>query len=296
MVYADLKDWQSSVEHHKLAVAYQPHNNAWASQLRFAEKMLETQAPTSPTSPSTQSTLSGKPNGQAGSGKSQTRNAINKGGETSAAAEEAAKRAKATAQHQVRLQLRQETIQAQIKATPDVAHHYRELSAVQTELGNLGAAADALQEALKIEPTNFEWTLLHATTRGRAEGAGAAGTLINAAIAAHRQRRVRLLYELGTVERDLGDQAAAESTYQSVLRPDTSAAGAAAAEAAMANEKVRNEIAAFTAKTMVNLGVFRYNDGLKDNAIEYFKGALEADPSHQTALTNLKALKVPGYN
>jgi Tfp pilus assembly protein PilF len=41
---------------------------------------------------------------------------------------------------------------------------------------------------------------------------------------------------------------------------------------------------------MVNLGVFRYNSGLKDNAVEYFKGALEAEPSHKTARANLKAL------
>ena len=284
LVYADMKDWKLSVGYHKQAVEHQPQNPSWQSQLRYAEKMFETQPPPPPA-------LKKASNEGGGAKTAQQKEADDKKKSTDAAE---AKRAKVAA-HQVRLQLRLETIQNQLKVTPNVAHHYRELSAVQTELGNLGAAADALKDALGIEPTNFEWVLLHATTRGRAEGAAVASTLVRAAIAEHRTRRVRLLYELGTVERDLGDQATAEATYQALLRPDTSADGATAAEAAMKDRKTRDEIAAYTAKTMVNLGVFRYNDGLKDNAIEYFKGALEADPTHQTALTNLKALKVPGY-
>ena len=52
----------------------------------------------------------------------------------------------------------------------------------------------------------------------------------------------------------------------------------------------KGEDATYVAKSMVNLGVFRYSAGLKDNAVEYFKGALEADPLHETAHANLKAL------
>lgn len=66
--------------------------------------------------------------------------------------------------------------------------------------------------------TDFELKVLYATSYGRAAGAAAAKAHIESVVLPqHPDRKVRLMYELATLQRDLGDETAAEATYFRLL-------------------------------------------------------------------------------
>ena len=51
----------------------------------------------------------------------------------------------------------------------------------------------------------------------------------------------------------------------------------------------------FRAKALVNLGVTAFDAGDQKAATDMFIKAATEDPTHETALQNLRALGVPGY-
>jgi Tfp pilus assembly protein PilF len=98
---------------------------------------------------------------------------------------------------------------------------------------------------------------------------------------AHAQHWLRTLFEIGTLYRDLGHTSQAEKVYKQAVAVGLKPTAAT---------NLSGEDKKFLAKTFVNLGVGSYESKDKAGAIEYFKKAVQVDPTHETASKNLMAL------
>ena len=262
LVYSDLNDWSKAVENYRIAHALVPSNDGWRQQMETAEHILG-QQPVAAKPPSDTPAKVRKPEENL-----------------------EAKRAKMLRDAAARLTAKLHGEPGGNLAVDDKDELRRELAAVHAQLGDHRTAAEYLKAVLdhSSKPT-FEIVVQYATTVARAGDPELGITTLRETKSQWPSSWIRTLYEIGTIHRDnRNDKASAAAAYHEVLEladaaglPDTAAMGA--------------ESRQFLAKTLVNLGVFDFENDNRGSAIRRFEAALRSDPSHEIAKQNLKALK-----
>eukprot|EP00039_Didymoeca_costata_P013139 m.195308 g.195308 ORF g.195308 m.195308 type:complete len:197 (+) comp15688_c0_seq7:1978-2568(+) len=152
----------------------------------------------------------------------------------------------------------------------------RQMAYIYSEMNEHLSAASSLLSAYKAEgERNVDTFITHCVYLARGGEIEDGIAKLRDTIDKWPERRIRISYEIGTVYRDIGSKDKAKDIYNEILEVQSES----------------NEDKAYLAKTLVNLGVFFYENRDIPSAIQHFETALKHDPGHEHARKNLQALR-----
>eukprot|EP00039_Didymoeca_costata_P013141 m.195315 g.195315 ORF g.195315 m.195315 type:complete len:815 (+) comp15688_c0_seq8:75-2519(+) len=287
LVYTDMQDWHQSASHHNQACALQPHNEAWRHQRDYAVHMSQ-QEPVSEQTRVTETTnqkpkKQKKKNSKANEVKQKEKHSVStskpQDTHTKVYDKDLAKSLAMKGNEALKNGQVQEALglfQKSVEADNTVADVHRQMAYIYSEMNEHLSAASSLLSAYKAEgERNVDTFITHCVYLARGGEIEDGIAKLRDTIDKWPERRIRISYEIGTVYRDIGSKDKAKDIYNEILEVQSES----------------NEDKAYLAKTLVNLGVFFYENRDIPSAIQHFETALKHDPGHEHARKNLQALR-----